>query len=201
MTLSAVKIDAAPETSAHDFERDLIALIPHMRAFARSLCGNPAQADDLAQDALAKAWKSRESYQLGTNLKAWTFMILRNQFYSDKRRSWRSMPLDQDVAERTLVAHTNADDALELDDVRQALAMLPDAQREALIMVGAGGFSYEETAEVMGVAVGTVKSRVSRARADLQAILETGKYVRDGKPAGLAMGSLLAQLQAFRVAA
>lgn len=201
MTLSAVKIDAAPQASAPDFERDLIALIPHMRAFARSLCGNPAQADDLAQDALAKAWKSRDSYQLGTNLKAWTFMILRNQFYSDKRRSWRSMPLDQEVAERTLVAHTNADDALELDDVRQALAMLPDAQREALIMVGAGGFSYEETAEVMGVAVGTVKSRVSRARADLQAILERGDYARDGQPAGLAMGALLAELQSFRVAA
>jgi RNA polymerase sigma-70 factor (ECF subfamily) len=196
MTSAAVNIAAKP-----DFERDLIALIPHMRAFARSLCGNPAEADDLAQDALAKAWKSRNSYQLGTNLKAWTFMILRNQFYSDKRRSWRSMPLDQEVAERTLVAYTRADDALELDDVRQALAMLPDAQREALIMVGAGGFSYEETAEVMGVAVGTVKSRVSRARADLQAILERGDYIRDGRPAGLAMGSLLAELQAFRIAA
>ncbi len=196
MTSRDVNPDAAP-----DFQRDLIALIPYMRAFARSLCGNPADADDLAQDAVAKAWKSRNSYQLGTNLKAWTFMILRNQFYSDKRRSWRSTPLDQEVAERTLVAHTNADDALELDDVRQALAMLPDAQREALIMVGAGGFSYEETAEVMGVAVGTVKSRVSRARADLQAILESGNYVRDGQPAGLAMGALLAELQSFRVAA
>jgi len=196
MTSAAVNIAAKP-----DFERDLIALIPHMRAFARSLCGNPAEADDLAQDALAKAWKSRSGYQLGTNLKAWTFMILRNQFYSDKRRSWRSLPLDQEVAERTLVAHTSADDALELDDVRQALAMLPDAQREALIMVGAGGFSYEETAEVMGVAVGTVKSRVSRARADLQAILARGDYTRDGRPAGLAMGALLAELQTFRIAA
>ncbi|WP_421736728.1 sigma-70 family RNA polymerase sigma factor [Caulobacter sp.] len=196
MTASAAKIDAS-----RDFQRDLIALIPHMRAFARSLCGNPADADDLAQDAVAKAWKSRDSFQPGTNLKAWTFMILRNQFYSDKRRSWRSQPLDQEVAERTLVAHTNADDALELDDVRQALAMLPDTQREALIMVGAGGFSYEEAAEVMGVAVGTVKSRVSRARADLQAILATGKYDRDGQPAGLAMGALLAELQSFRIAA
>ena len=196
MTASAAKIDAS-----RDFQRDLIALIPHMRAFARSLCGNPADADDLAQDAVAKAWKSRDSFQPGTNLKAWTFMILRNQFYSDKRRSWRSQPLDQEVAERTLVAHTNADDALELDDVRQALAMLPDTQREALIMVGAGGFSYEEAAEVMGVAVGTVKSRVSRARADLQAILATGKYDRDGQPPGLAMGALLAELQSFRIAA
>lgn len=196
MTASETQTIAAPE-----FQRDLIALIPHMRAFARSLCGNAADADDLAQDAVAKAWKSRDSYQLGTNLKAWTFMILRNQFYSDKRRSWRSMPLDQEVAERTLVAYGNADDALALDDVRQALAMLPDAQREALIMVGAGGFSYEEAAEVMGVAVGTVKSRVSRARVDLAAILETGQYVRDGQPAGLAMGALLAELKTFQIAA
>lgn len=196
MTASDTQTIAAP-----DFQRDLIALIPHMRAFARSLCGNAADADDLAQDAVAKAWKSRDSYQLGTNLKAWTFMILRNQFYSDKRRSWRSMPLDQEVAERTLVAYGNADDALALDDVRQALAMLPDAQREALIMVGAGGFSYEEAAEVMGVAVGTVKSRVSRARVDLAAILETGQYVRDGQPAGLAMGALLAELKTFQIAA
>jgi DNA-directed RNA polymerase specialized sigma24 family protein len=73
------------------FERDLIALIPHLRAFARSLCGDATAADDLAQDAVAKAWASRNSFAMGTNMKAWTFMILRNQFYSDKRRSWRSV--------------------------------------------------------------------------------------------------------------
>ena len=179
---------------APDFERDLIALIPHMRAFARSLCGDPTQADDLAQDALAKALKSRESYQLGTNMKAWLFMILRNQFYSEKRRSWRGSQLDQEVAEKTLVAVDDPSAALELNDVRMALQMLPDAQREALVMIGAGGFSYEEAAEISGVAVGTVKSRVSRARAALQAILEAGDLRRDTASAQGAMGAIMADV-------
>ncbi|OYW98401.1 MAG: RNA polymerase subunit sigma-70 [Caulobacter vibrioides] len=177
------------------FERDLVALIPHLRAFARSLCGNAAAADDLAQEAVAKAWASRKSFTMGTNMKAWTFMILRNQFYSDKRRSWRSVALDQEMAERTLVANTNFDSAIALDDLRQAMMMLPENQREALILIGAGGFSYEEAAEMIGVAVGTVKSRVSRARAELVQAFETGHYARDGKPAGEAMASMLRDLE------
>jgi RNA polymerase sigma-70 factor, ECF subfamily len=177
------------------FERDLIALIPHLRAFARSLCGDATAADDLAQDAVAKAWASRDSFTMGTNMKAWTFMILRNQFYSDKRRSWRSVALDQETAERTLVANTNFDSAIALDDLRQAMMMLPESQREALILIGAGGFSYEEAADVIGVAVGTVKSRVSRARADLLRIFETGDYERDGLPVHEAMGSMLKALE------
>ena len=186
-------LTSKPDDSlAPDFERDLIALIPHMRAFARSLCGDPAQADDLAQDALAKALKSRETYQLGTNMKAWLFMILRNQFYSDKRRSWRGSQLDQDVAERTLRAVDDPSSALELNDVRMALQMLPDAQREALVMVGAGGFSYEEAAEIAGVAIGTVKSRVSRARVALQEILEAGDLRRDASPPQGAMAAIMA---------
>src|SRR4028118_1863156 len=86
------------------FKRDLVGLIPHLRAFARTLAGDAAAADDLAQDAMMKAWDARTSFQPGTNMKAWTFMILRNQFYSEKRRSWRSTQLDQEAAERTLVA-------------------------------------------------------------------------------------------------
>ena len=175
------------------FERDLIALIPHLRAFARSLCGDATGADDLAQDAVAKAWASRGSFTMGTNMKAWTFMILRNQFYSDKRRSWRSVGLDQETAERTLVANTNFDGAIALDDLRQAMMMLPEQQREALILIGAGGFSYEEAAEMIGVAVGTVKSRVSRARRALQATLERGGYGRDGEAAGDAMRTILGE--------
>lgn len=174
-----------------DFERDLIALIPHMRAFARSLCGDPSQADDLAQDALAKALKNRDSYQMGTNMKAWLFMILRNQFYSEKRRSWRATSLDPEVAEATLVANDDPDSTLELDDVRQALQMLPDSQREALVMVGAGGLSYEEAAAVIGIAIGTVKSRVSRARTALAEILESGAFKRDGAAAHQAMDSIM----------
>jgi len=155
------------------FRRELVALIPHLRAFARTLCGDPTAADDLAQDAMLKAWDARNSFEMGTNMKAWTFMILRNQFYSEKRRSWRQTQLDQEAAERTLVAVDDPEAPVALDELRQGLAMLPIEQREALVLVGAGGFAYEEAAEICDCAVGTVKSRVSRARRALQGILES----------------------------
>ena len=173
------------------FKAELVALIPHLRAFARTLAGDPTAADDLAQDAMMKAWDARQSYQMGTNMKAWTFMILRNQFYSEKRRSWRQTQLDQEAAERTLVAVDDPEAPVALDELRQGLAMLPPEQREALILVGAGGFAYEEAAEICGCAVGTVKSRVSRARRALQGILEAGSYKRDGASASEAMRAIL----------
>jgi RNA polymerase sigma-70 factor (ECF subfamily) len=190
---------AAPEMSQAQrdriFQRELVTLIPHLRAFARTLTGDATQADDLAQDAMIKAWDARNSFQLGTNMKAWTFMILRNQFYSDKRRSWRQTQLDQEAAERTLVAVDDPEAPVALDELRLAMGMLPDEQREALILVGAGGFAYEEAAEICGCAVGTVKSRVSRARKALQGILEAGDYERDGGEASDAMRSILADAE------
>ena len=177
------------------FKKELVQLIPHLRAFARTLTGDPTAADDLAQDAMMKAWDARASFQMGTNMKAWTFMILRNQFYSEKRRSWRQSQLDQEAAERTLVAVDDPEAPVALDELRQGLAMLPPEQREALILVGAGGFAYEEAADICGCAVGTVKSRVSRARKALQAILEEGSYDRDGASAGDAMRSILADAE------
>ena len=177
------------------FRLELVTLIPHLRAFARTLTGNPTSADDLAQDAMLKAWDARGSYQMGTHMKAWTFMILRNQFYSDRRRSWRQVQLDQEAAERTLVAIDDPSSPLALDELRLALAMLPLEQREALILVGAGGFAYEEAAAICDCAVGTVKSRVSRARRALQAILDDGTYERDGKSAGDAMAAILADAE------
>src|SRR6195952_2603954 len=177
------------------FKRELVALIPHLRAFARTLAGDPAAADDLAQDAMMKAWDARASYQMGTNMKAWTFMILRNQFYSEKRRSWRSTQLDQEAAERTLVAPDDPMAPVALDELRLGLAALPPEQREALILVGAGGFAYEEAAAICGCAVGTVKSRVSRARKALEAVLESGSFVRDGASAGEAMGLIMADAE------
>ena len=177
------------------FKRGLLPLIPQLRAFARTLAGDPTAADDLAQDALMKAWDARASFEIGTNMKAWTFMILRNQFYSEKRRSWRQAQLDQETAERTLVAIDDPSSPLSLDELRLGLGMLPAEQREALILVGAGGFAYEEAAAICGCAVGTVKSRVSRARRALQALLERGDYDRDGKAAAEAMGSILAQAE------
>jgi len=186
---------ARDEDRDNIFKKELVTLIPHLRAFARTLTGDPTAADDLAQDAMMKAWDARQSYQLGTNMKAWTFMILRNQFYSEKRRSWRQSQLDQEAAERTLMAVDDPSAPVALDELRQGLSMLPAEQREALILVGAGGFAYEEAADICGCAVGTVKSRVSRARKALQTILEDGSYDRDGASAGDAMRSILADAE------
>ncbi|TAL30902.1 sigma-70 family RNA polymerase sigma factor [Phenylobacterium sp.] len=196
--METVEIKPRQERTAADdavFKRDLVQLIPHLRAFARTLCGDATAADDLAQDAMMKAWDARASFQMGTNMKAWTFMILRNQFYSEKRRSWRQSQLDQEAAERTLVAVDDPEAPVALDELRLGLAMLPPEQREALILVGAGGFAYEEAADICNCAVGTVKSRVSRARRALHAILEAGDYARDGGSAGDAMRSILADAE------
>src|SRR5258706_9520087 len=189
---------ARPSRSGDDdeaFKRELVALIPHLRVFARTLSGDPTSADDLAQDAMMKAWDARASFEMGTNMKAWSFMILRNQFYSEKRRSWRQTQLDQEAAERTLVAIDDPSAPVALDELRLGLAMLPAEQREALILVGAGGFAYEEAAEICNCAVGTVKSRVSRARKALHAILDGGSYDRDGASAGDAMRAILADAE------
>jgi len=155
-----------------EFKAGLLELIPFLRAFARSLCGNPDIADDLAQETLVKAWQSRATFAPGTNLKAWLFTILRNQFYSDRRRAWRQAPWDQDAAERIPGASEEQSWAAELSDTARALTSLSDEQREALILVGAGGFSYEAAAQICNCAVGTVKSRVARARKTLLSILE-----------------------------
>jgi RNA polymerase sigma-70 factor (ECF subfamily) len=178
--------------SADDhFRSDLVQLIPHMRAFARSLCGDATEADDLAQEALLKAWHARDSFRPGTNLKAWAFMIVRNQFYSEKRRAWRRQPFDPELAERTLVDQGDPASAIELDQVRRALARLPEEQRDALIMVGAGGLTYEDAAEALGCPMGTVKSRVCRARARLNSILAAGAFEDDRRPAGEALEAIV----------
>ena len=156
------------------FQSELVALLPHMRAFARSLTGNAAEADDLSQEAMLSAWRARASYCIGSNMKAWTFRILRNQFISDRRRSWRTEPLDPEVAERTLVAADDPSAALDVSDVRRAMMQLSVEQREALILIGAAGMPYQEAASICQTAIGTMKSRVSRARAALQIILAEG---------------------------
>jgi RNA polymerase sigma-70 factor (ECF subfamily) len=177
-----------------DFQAELIALIPQLRAFARSLCRDASRADDLAQDALASAWKARRTYQPGTNLRAWVYLILRNRFYSDARRAWRSTALNPEVAEATLVARDNVEGILELDEVRRALTRLTDQHREALMLVGVGGFSYDEAAEILKVPTGTVKSRVCRARMSLAAILASGDCRPDGQAAGDAFKTIVEQL-------
>lgn len=173
------EMSETPEFNEAEFKKDLTALIPHLRAFSRSLCGNATLADDVAQDALLKAWNARERFIPGSNLKAWTFTILRNQFYSIKRRSWRATSLEPEVAEQTIVANSDAEQSMHLNDLRRGLDMLKDDQREAIILIGASGLSYEEAAEICECAVGTIKSRVSRARKALETIMNSGNFDND----------------------
>lgn len=168
-----ISAEAEPLSDA-EFKKELESLIPHLRAFARNLCGKPDMADDLAQDALLKAWAARKRYKAGTNMRAWVFVILRNQFLSQMRRSRFKGEWDESVAERTLSTPAHQDHQMQLTDLQRALMRLPAAQREALVLVGAGGFSYEEAATICDCAVGTVKSRVARARAALDEMIDNG---------------------------
>ncbi len=155
-----------PADSADDarFRADMVATIPSLRAFARGLCGNRELADDIAQEALLKAWAARASFSPGTNFKAWLFTILRNHFYSIGRRAARFAPWDPELAERTLVTPPDQGVNIHFSDLQRGLGMLPPEQREALLLITANGLSYEEAAAVMGCPSGTVKSRVGRAR-------------------------------------
>ena len=157
-----------------EFKSELAAVIPHLRAFARSLSGSRDLADDLVQETLMKAWAARERFQAGTNMRAWTFIILRNHYLSQMRRSHFRGDWDDLTADRILAAPAGQDKHVELSDMQRALLQLPQPQREALILVGAGGFAYEEAAEICGVAVGTIKSRVARGRAALEQLMENG---------------------------
>ncbi len=145
--------------------------IPNLRAFAISLSGNATTANDLVQETLMKAWANRDKYTEGTNLKAWLFTILRNTYFSNRRRARREVE-DVDGEHAAKMSTMPAQNAhMDLQDFRRALDQLSDDQREALILVGAEGFTYEEAAVVCGCAIGTVKSRVNRARAQLTQLL------------------------------
>ena len=149
----------------------LLKLIPNLRAFAVSLCGDVERADDLVQETLLKAWNHLDSFQEGTNLRAWLFTILRNTYFSECRRRRREVE-DRDGSKAAdLAVHPGQQGHLDMQDFRRALNILPPDQREALVLVGAAGFSYEEAAAISACAVGTIKSRVNRARAKLTEML------------------------------
>jgi RNA polymerase sigma factor (sigma-70 family) len=158
-----------------EFKKQLAAVIPHLRAFGRSLSGSRDLADDLVQETLLKAWAARQRFQAGTNMRAWTFIILRNLYLSQMRRSRFKGEWDDLVADRLLAAPASQDKHVDLADMQRALLHLPQPQREALILVGAGGFAYEEAADICGVAVGTIKSRVARGRVALEALMTDGQ--------------------------
>lgn len=156
------------ESSLRD---DLVAAIPNMRAFAISLCGNRDRADDLVQEALVKAWNHLDSFEQGTNLKAWLFTILRNAYFSELRKTKREVADSEGQLASQLSVPAEQHGHLDLADLNNALSKLPANQREALILIGAEGFSYEDAASISGCAVGTVKSRVNRARAKLAELM------------------------------
>ena len=165
------------------FKADLLAAIPSLRAFAVSLSQNADKADDLVQETLVKAWDKHASFQPGTNLKAWLFTILRNEFYSQMRKRGREVQDTDGAMTARLAVHPSQQGKLDLQDFRAALEQLPEDQREAIILIGASGFSYEEAALICGCAVGTIKSRVSRARTRLQDILKVSGEAEYGPDA------------------
>lgn len=164
--------------ASNEFSDSIIGAIPALRAFGISLTGDADRADDLVQETLVKAWRNQDSYQPGTNIRAWLYTILRNEFYTQMRKKRREVE-DADGQHSRLVAVAGGqDDHLNMADMRLALDQLPEDQREAIILVGASGFSYQEAASICGVAVGTVKSRVSRAREKLAILLTDDPSLR-----------------------
>ena len=176
-----------PTTKLQD---ELVAAMPNLRAFAISLCGNVTVANDLMQETLTKAWANRDRFQEGTNLKAWLFTILRNTYFSDLRRSRREIQDSDGAHASRLSSLPEQNGHLDLKDFAKALSHLSPDQREALILVGAEGFSYEEAAIVCGCAVGTVKSRVNRARNQLAKSLQIESASEIGPDASLRAASL-----------
>lgn len=183
-----------PAKPIMDPRDELVEHLPAMRAFALSLTREGAAADDLVQDTIVKAWTNIEKFQPGTNLRAWLFTILRNNFYSGRRKTKREVQDSDGVHAARLATRPAHDGRLALRDFRVAFDQLPDEQREALILVGASGFSYEEAAEMTGVAIGTVKSRANRGRRKLAELLQ----LEEGEELDMTDRATLAVMSASR---
>jgi RNA polymerase sigma-70 factor (ECF subfamily) len=167
--------DAAPPLDDAAFKALLLAVIPHLRAYGRSLSGNADLADDLVQETMLKAWTARDRFIPGTNMRAWTHVILRNVYFSLVRRARFKGEWDEYAADLMLAVPAGQESHIALSDMQRALMQLPAEQREALILMGAGGMTCEEVAAISQCAVGTVKSRVARARVALRGLLEGGQ--------------------------
>jgi RNA polymerase sigma-70 factor, ECF subfamily len=164
-------VTSAREREA-DFRADLLAVTPSLRAFALSLVGDRDRADDLVQDTLLRALQKQDRFEPGTKLQAWLFTILRNLFYSDYRRRKREVEDVDGLYAAKLSTLPEQPRCAEFEALRSALARLSDEQREAVLLVGAQGYSYEQVAEICGAPLGTIKSRVNRARKRLAELLE-----------------------------
>ncbi len=159
-------------TAPNSVKDDMLAVVPKLRAFGFSLSGNVDRADDLVQETLLRAWTHLDSFEPGTNMQAWLFTILRNLFRSEYRKRRREVEDVNGAYAERLTSLPGLDAHIEMEEFRVALNELPPDQREALVLVGASGFSYEEAAHICACAVGTIKSRVNRARTRLATRLD-----------------------------
>ncbi|MCB1313406.1 MAG: RNA polymerase sigma factor [Sedimentitalea sp.] len=155
-----------------DPREEIVEHLPALRAFAISLTRNGAMADDMVQDTIVKAWTKFDKFRPGTNLRAWLFTILRNTYYSNRRKTRREVADVDGIFSGNMAEKPAHDGHLQMAEFRTAFAQLPDEQRETLILVGASGFSYEEAADMCGVAVGTIKSRANRGRKRLAELMQ-----------------------------
>lgn len=155
-----------------DWRDSMTIFLPSLRAFAFSLSRNSADADDLVQETLTKAWAHRERFEPGSNLRAWLFTILRNSWYTGAAKRRREVPDEEGRYAAGLTAEASQEWTAELTSLQAALNALPPEHREAIVMVGAAGLSYQEAADISGCAVGTIKSRVNRARHRLALLLD-----------------------------
>lgn len=176
------------------FTAEMAKLIPSLRSLARLLYRNEESAADLTQETLAKAWAARGSFAPGTNLRAWLFTIMRNQFRSEARRAWRQMPWDEQAAGRIPGPPAEQIWALELKDAVRTMKSLPKRQREAVVLAGVGGLSSEDAASVLNCRPTALKSRVSRARQAMHSMLEGKTPLQSSREKGSAIGKLTAEL-------
>lgn len=163
------------------FRDDLLGALPHLRAFARGLCGSPDYADDLVQETAAKAIAAMDRFTPGTSIRAWTFAILRNLYLTELRRKRRQANYASEEAEDALIIDAHQEAPLHLADLQAALQRLSEERRTALLLVTGGGFSYQEAAEICDCAVGTIKSRVARARGELLHMLDPEEAEAEAK--------------------
>lgn len=183
--------------TALDPREELTTFIPDLRAFARGLCRNTATADDLVQDTMVKAWTNIEKFEAGSNMRAWLFTILRNTYYSLYRRR-RFEVADPDGTYVGMMSEKpRHDGCLQLRDFKKVFHQLSEDQREVLILLGGVGLSYEEAAETCGVAIGTIKSRASRARTRLAELMG----MDDGSAFDMTDAHTLAVVSEYRFAA
>lgn len=171
-----------------DFRDELVTHLPELRAFARGLARNRAVGDDVVQEALLRAWSKSHTFRPGTNMRAWLFTILRNVFYERGRRVHREIEDPDQTIANAVGSRPNQESNVALGQLDAAMSRLPDEQREALILVGASGFTYEQAAEIVGCAPGTVKSRVSRARELLATQLDYTERPDNGRKSAAEVG-------------